>query len=312
VFAVIAFLCCGAWCAAAEPWLRLTTAHFELYTTAGEEVGRSLILSLERLRTSLQPVVEQRDERQKTVCIIAFGSRDEFQRYAPMSRSTGFFLPGAGRDFIVLDGPSGESRTAAHEYAHLVMSRGGFHLPAWLNEGLAELYSNLADGRMGRFIPSRVLSLHRDGWIGLAELVSKSEVLTSPGSVDSAYAESWLLAHMLVLDPRYAGEFPGLLAALQNSGTAEAFGQVYGESIAQVERDLKAYLEVGAANVRILAEPPRDAVERVDVEREADFDGRLALAEMLRNYRGRAEESRDLYRQLDRDYPHRSDFPENR
>jgi hypothetical protein len=79
-----------------------------------------------------------------------------------------------------------------------------------------------------------------------------------------------------------------------------------------VERDLKAYLEVGAANVRILAEPPRDAVERVDVEREADFDGRLALAEMLRNYRGRAEESRDLYRQLDRDYPHRSDFPENR
>jgi hypothetical protein len=53
-------------------------------------------------------------------------------------------------------------------------------------------------------------------------------------------------------------------------------------------------------------------VERVDVEREADFDGRLALAEMLRNYRGRAEESRDLYRQLDRDYPHRSDFPENR
>jgi hypothetical protein len=192
------------------------------------------------------------------------------------------------------------------------MSRGGFHLPAWLNEGLAELYSNLADGRMGRFIPSRVLSLHRDGWIGLAELVSKSEVLTSPGSVDSAYAESWLLAHMLVLDPRYAGEFPGLLAALQNSGTAEAFGQVYGESIAQVERDLKAYLEVGAANVRILAEPPRDAVERVDVEREADFDGRLALAEMLRNYRGRAEESRDLYRQLDRDYPHRSDFPENR
>jgi hypothetical protein len=165
---------------------------------------------------------------------------------------------------------------------------------------------------MGRFIPSRVLSLHRDGWIGLAELVSKSEVLTSPGSVDSAYAESWLLAHMLVLDPRYAGEFPGLLAALQNSGTAEAFGQVYGESIAQVERDLKAYLEVGAANVRILAEPPRDAVERVDVEREADFDGRLALAEMLRNYRGRAEESRDLYRQLDRDYPHRSDFPENR
>ena len=81
---------------------------------------------------------------------------------------------------------------------------------------------------------------------------------------------------------------------------------------AVVQAQRVGFDEVGAANVRILAEPPRDAVERVDVEREADFDGRLALAEMLRNYRGRAEESRDLYRQLDRDYPHRSDFPENR
>lgn len=322
-----------AWCAAGElphgraPWVRVATDDFELYTTAGEDAGRSLILRLERLRAMLQPILgwrgesrsevrsDIRDERQRPACIIAFGSRDEFQPYAPVGRSVGFFLPGTRRDFMVLDGASAGSRAAAHEYVHLVMARSGFRLPLWLNEGLAELYSNLEDGRseprvaIGRFIPGRVLSLRRDAWIGLAELVSastNSEAFTNAGMVDSAYAESWLLAHMLVLDPRYEAKFPDLLAALDTSETAEAFRQVYDKSIARVEQDLKAYLEVGQRNARILGDPPAPAALRVEVDREADFDGRAALAEMLGTYRGRAEQSRALYRQLDRDYPFRT------
>jgi len=322
-----------AWCAAGElphgraPWVRVATANFELYTTAGEDAGRGLILRLERLRAVMQPILgwrgesrdewrgDVRDERERPVCVIAFGSRDEFQPYAPIGRSVGFFLPGARRDFMVLGGASAESRAAAHEYAHLVMARSGFRLPPWLNEGLAELYSNLEEGRseprmaIGRFIPGRVLSLRRGAWIGLARLISaeaNSEAFTSANMVDSAYAESWLLAHMLVLDPRYAKKFPDLLAALQTSETAEAFRQVYGKSIGQVEQDLKAYLEVGQANARILGDPPALAALRIEVDPEADFDGRAALAEMLGNYRGRAEQSRDLYRQLARDYPSRA------
>jgi len=302
--------------------VRVATDDFELYTTAGEDAGHSLILRLERLRAVLQPIIgwrgesrsDIRDEREQPVCVIAFGSRDEFQPYAPIGRSVGFFLPGTRRDFMVLDGASAQSRAAAHEYVHLVMARSGFRLPPWLTEGVAELYSNLEEGRseprvaIGRFIPGRVLSLRRDTWIGLAELVSAgadSPVFSSAGMVDSAYAECWLLAHMLVLDPRYEAEFPDLLAALDTSETAEAFCRVYEKSIAQVEQDLKAYLEVGQANARNLGDPPSLAALRVEVDREADFDGRAALAEMLGNYRGRAEQSRDLHRQLERDYPSR-------
>jgi hypothetical protein len=156
---------------------------------------------------------------------------------------------------------SAVSRTAAHEWPHVVGGQDGLRLPAWLNEGLAELFSNLEDGRseprtsVGQFIPCGIFWLRPDRWISLAELVSaseNSEVFTSPGSVDSAYAESWLLAHMLVLDPRYSENFPHLLSALEHSETPEAFGTVYRKSVAQVEQDLIAYLEVVQTNGRVL------------------------------------------------------------
>ena len=329
-FALMALAFCFpvAWCAAAElphghaSWVRVATPDFELYTTADEDAGRSLIFRLERLRAVLQPILgwrgevrsEVRDQRERPICIIEFGSRDEFLPFAPMSRSIGYFLPGARRDFVVLDGTHAEGRAASHEYVHFVMSQSGLRLPAWLNEGLAELYSNLAEPRsgqpttIGQFIPGRVLSLRRDAWIGLTELASAttdSPIFTSAGSVDAAYAESWLLAHMLVLDPRYGARFPDLLAALQTVETTEAFRQVYGKSVRQVELDLKTYLETGQTNVRIIGDSPLPAAQRVTVEREADFEGLAALAEMLGNYRGRTGQSRDLYRQLERDYPRR-------
>ena len=328
----LVFCLSAAWLGAADlprgraAWVRVATANFEMYTTADEGAGRSLVLRLERLRAVLQPIVgwrgesraewrgDVRDDRQESICIIAFGSRDEFQPYAPIGRSIGFSLTGAHRDFMVLDGSSAESRAAAHEYAHLLMARSGYRLPPWLNEGLAELYSNIEDGRseprvaIGRYIPGRVLSLHRDTWIGLADLVAASaasEVFTGAEQVDSASAESWLLAHMLVLDPRYSRKFPDLLEAVQSTGTADAFSRIYGKSVVDVERDLKTYLDVGQANIRVLGDPPALHEVRVEVQPEADFDGRSAIAEMLGSYRGRMEQSRNLYRQLGRDYPER-------
>ena len=107
----LAFCFPVAWCAAAElphghaSWVRVATPDFELYTTADEDAGRSLIFRLERLRAVLQPILgwrgevrsEVRDQRERPICIIEFGTRDEFLPFAPMSRSIGYFLPGARR-----------------------------------------------------------------------------------------------------------------------------------------------------------------------------------------------------------------------
>jgi hypothetical protein len=322
-FAPAACLLCAAWCFAAESpnwpvdpakgfWLKVASANFEVYTTAGEDAGRNLVLRFERLRTVLRPALAWAGSREKPVCIIAFQSNDEFQPYTPVGRASGFFLSGARRDFVVLESPAPETRTAAHEYGHVVIAQSGLQLPVWLTEGLAELYSNIDGGPsdtnvvVGRFIRGRVLSLRRDGWIGLSELFSagaRSPVFTSPALVESAYAESWLLAHMLAMDPRYAGHFQSFLSVIQTSGAREAFDTVYGKSITQVERDLRAYLEAGQANARRLTGVPAETTESIEVQREADFEARLALAEMLVGYSGRSEQAREVYRQMARDYP---------
>jgi hypothetical protein len=108
-FAAIAILFCAAGSLPAEEHV----SSQRVYTTTGEDAGRNLVIRLERLRTVLQPVLERRDARQSPVCIAAFGSRDEYQPYAPMSRSIGFFLSGARRDFIGMEDRSAVSRTAA-------------------------------------------------------------------------------------------------------------------------------------------------------------------------------------------------------
>ncbi len=310
------FWLCAAGCflADSEPgsWVRVASVHFELYTTANEEAGRNLVGRFERLRTVLRPVLAVAGAPEKPVCIIAFGSIAEFQPYTPVGHASGFFLAGTARDFIVLDGPSIRTRTAAHEYGHLVIAQSGYRLPTWLNEGLAELYSNVESGPsdahavVGLFIPGRVRSLRRDGWIGLVDLVSASAdspVFTGAALAESAYAESWLLAHMLAMDRRYADRFRPFLSVIRTAGTAEAFARVYGKSIADVELDLHAYLETGQANARVLDIGPPEAAQSIEVEWAADFDARLALADMLRKYPGRSEQSRGIYRQLARDYP---------
>jgi hypothetical protein len=109
-------------------WVRLATPGLEVYTTADEDAGRSLILRLERLRSVLQPILGW-DQLEKPICIIEFGSREEFLPFAPMSRSIGYFLPGARRDFVVLDGTHAEGRAAGHEYVHFVWRRTVYGCP---------------------------------------------------------------------------------------------------------------------------------------------------------------------------------------
>jgi hypothetical protein len=214
----------------------------------------------------------------------------------------------------VLDGSTAETRTPAHEYGHAVLAQTGLRLPTWLNEGFAELYSNVERGPsetqvvVGHFLPGRVLSLRRDGWINLTELVSadaNSRIFTSAAFVESAYAESWLLAHMLTMDPQYAGRLPSLLSAVQCGGSEEALGQVYGKSMAQIEHDLRAYLEIGETNLRTLDVELPD-VQFITANGEADLEARLAIAEMLANYRGRGEQAREVCRRLALDYPSRA------
>src|SRR5258708_1447950 len=128
---------------AATPWLRLRSAHFELITDAGERYAPGLLLHLEELRRLfITRASLPEDGSGPGVRIIAFRSASEYAAYRLKENSDAYFFGTAGRDYIAMTlTGSSDFRTAAHEYAHLMAHQRGLHLPAWLSEGLAEVYS---------------------------------------------------------------------------------------------------------------------------------------------------------------------------
>ena len=130
--------------AATDPWLKITSANFELYTTAGERAGRDLIRHFEQVRSFFLQAFGSRLSASRPARIIAFRNEKEYQPYRPNEFATAFFQPGAVHDFIVMSSASSEHYpVAVHEYTHLMIHQSGMELPPWLNEGLAELYSSL-------------------------------------------------------------------------------------------------------------------------------------------------------------------------
>jgi hypothetical protein len=127
-----------------DPWIRLTSPNFELFTTAGERNGRDLIRYLEQVRGFFTQAFGSRLPGAKPARIIAFRSEKEYRPYRPSQSATAFYQSGAEHDFIVMESAAREYYDVAiHEFTHLMIHQSPQAVPVWLNEGTAELYSNL-------------------------------------------------------------------------------------------------------------------------------------------------------------------------
>ena len=90
--------------------------------------------------------------------IIAFRSEKEYQPYRPSEFAAAFYQAGIAHDFIVMSSAGGDLfPVAVHEYAHLMIHQSKMELPAWLNEGLAELYSSL-EPRGNKMLVGQILA----------------------------------------------------------------------------------------------------------------------------------------------------------
>ena len=205
-----------------DHWLKITSANFELYTTAGERAGRDLVRHFEQVRSFFLQAFGSRLSASRPVRIIAFKNEKEYQPYRPNEFATAFFQPGAIHDLIVMSSASSEHYpVAVHEFTHLMIHQSGMELPPWLNEGLAELYSSLEPSGekilVGQLIPARLHVLRSEPWIPLDTLVAvdhSSPFYNEKSHAGMFYAESWALVHMLNLDPAYRPQLKSLVAAL--------------------------------------------------------------------------------------------------
>ena len=81
----------GLLAAPTDPWLRITSANFELFTTAGERGGRDLIRHFERVRSFFQQAFGLIPSGGNPVQIVAFRSQKEYEPYKLNEVATAYF-----------------------------------------------------------------------------------------------------------------------------------------------------------------------------------------------------------------------------
>ena len=297
--------------AAADPWLRITSSNFELFTTAGERTGRDLIRHFEQVRSFFLQAFGKRLRNSRPARLIVFRSAREYAAYRPNEFAAAFYQPGDRHDFIVMSsGSKDHYPVAVHEFTHLMVHQSGANLPAWLNEGLAELYSNLepagAKILVGKVPPGRAQTLLNSQWIDLHTLLAvehNSPYYNEKSRAGMFYSESWALVHMLNLNLAYRPRLSALVAALNEGDAEQAFVTAYGKRIDNVQEDLRGYLKGNTINAAVFDIQLPKAVDAPEIETGASFPARLALAELLANYRGKLDQARAAYQELAKDYP---------
>jgi Flp pilus assembly protein TadD len=314
-----ALMVASAAAAGKDPWIRVTSPHFEVLTDAGAKSGREVTrhfeqvhgFFFERFKTGIDPDRKAR--------VIVCRNSKEYAQYRPNEFSAAFYHPGEFHDFILLDRSVDEWRpTAVHELTHLMVRQLGAELPLWLNEGLAELYSNMEPRgdqvMVGRDIPGRLQLLASEEWIGLPALLAvnhQSPIYNRKSHAGIFYAESWKLVHMLHLNPGYASKFTEFLRAVLRGEGAGAFQSAFGKDVAAVERDLRSYLSGNTISALLFNIRMPKSIDAIEVEEGASLHSRLALAELLSNSRGQGAKAADAYQRIARDFPNRWEVEES-
>lgn len=312
---LLAAISLGARGQAAGPWTLARSAHFEVYSQAGDQAARSASVWFEGLRAFLVSAGLNPDGPgggAAPVRVIGFRSAKDYQPYRLRPGSDAYYVGTESRAYIVMPAlGAGQSGMAAHEYAHAVLDGAGLRLPAWMSEGLAELFSTIRTGErvcaIGGDLPARTQELRRGAWIPLERLLQAAGVRAS--AAEPFYAQSWILTDMLARSPEYAARFSVLVGTLASGVPGgRALATVYGKSLDAIERDARGWAgQRRAAPIRFAGVDCREdpAVEVSDVSPRA---ARALMADLLlaNGWLNRAEEA---YRALAIEDPADADVP---
>ena len=193
-----------------DSWQGQETSHFAILATSQEPGTHEILVRLETARVFFERTGLGKESPQ--LSILALDSASQADVYRVNRAAYAFYQRTREGDFVVMRDLRPEHfPVAVHEYTHFVLEHAGFHLPLWLNEGLAEFYSTLAahDGGqvvIGEAPAGREDTLATQRWMDMSTLVAvnhDSPYYQQQEKMLLFYAQSWATVHMLVLDPQY-------------------------------------------------------------------------------------------------------------
>ncbi len=292
--------------AASKPdnWIELRSEHFHVISNAKPREAQEATQRLEELRhffslmfpnLPLDPPAPAR--------LVLFKNTKSFSPYKPLTakgktdRLGGFMQAGSERMYLALDWSAQDAeRTLYHEYVHLLLHLSLGVVPAWLNEGMAELYEqteiNGLDYKLGRYDPGWWELLQRTKLIPLETLLQLDyhrQRFENEEQRALFYAESWALVHFLVVADKgkRGSQFARFLQLfLSRTEQETAFREAFGTDYRGMQKQLEEYLRRDSVTY-FYGKMPRRA-ERVQVD-FSPLDPAAAQAYLSDLWLGRGE-----------------------
>ena len=260
-----------------EPkWIEVHTAHFSVITDAGDKRGREVALRMEQMRAVFgQLILKDKLKMSVPVTVIALKSDNQYGMVAPgkQSRSSGFYVPGADRVYMVLDLFQSDPWLAvAHPLAHYLLNYNYPPTQGWFDEGLAEYFGSIYIGKQVELggDPELMPEWHEDifdngmqrdsslpqsltqlvsspVWMSMVDLftVKHDPTGTHEGTHHTLfYAQSWMVVHYLINKNKLpeAGTYFDLVLN-QKMPVDKAMVQAFDMSPQQMEDAVKDYFK---------------------------------------------------------------------
>src|SRR5688500_16336486 len=245
---------------AGAEWTRLRSANFTFVGDAPERQIRRVAQQLEQFReVMIRALPPSAAPSPVPIVVLVFANDRSFEPFKPrfqgrVVRVAGFFQGGQDVSYIALKGDLGEvaARTVFHEYSHFLMRNVLGFAPAWVNEGLAEVYETFQErdgGKsaiLGIALPEHVQELRARTLIPLSELVAvdHSSPMYNEGSRRGLfYAQSWAFMHYLTFGSETRrGQLLRYLTSVRGGvPSEEALRKEFGD-LSPLEQELRQYV----------------------------------------------------------------------
>ncbi len=301
-------LLCADSVSAQPKWITMQNENFRVYSTANERDTRATLNDLERVRGFFRQYLKTTPAKPVPVSVIIFGSEKEYQAYKFNEFAVAYYTGQSDRDFIVI-GKLGDQATqiANHEYTHLVFRHGGYNLPPWLNEGIADLFSTLRplgkDTEFGNTKLGTLQALSQEKWVPMETILAadqKSPYYNESKKAGSLYHQSWALVHMLATTREYAKFWQFVQAVQDGTPSVQALEKIYGMPFARIEKELKEYVN-GDSFKKLVVKITLDDTEKLKGQPADLFEVREAQAELLMGLPGKQAEARTRFEELTRE-----------
>jgi tetratricopeptide (TPR) repeat protein len=263
VFIGSCILMCALLCTAGEDtWIEVRSPNFTVISDASIKKARQVAKRLEQFRSVFHTAFPKlRMDPGSPLIVYAARNERSLNALIPIehqqkgaAQPAGIFMAGPERKFVVLRTDVPQDRgyhVIYHEYVHMVMNLNFRNLPLWLSEGLAELfgYTTISDGtsELGRYSPELLQVLKTSSLIPLTTLMAVTEdspYYRQQDKIRIFYAQSWALAHYLMLGEKQAHlqQLNEFLKLIENGSTQkEAVERVFG-NLTVLQRNLENYI----------------------------------------------------------------------